>query len=462
MSGGRSAATASLTGFGEHLYPGYLTTPYTQMLANVIEGVLQGDYNRLIVEIPPRHSKSVHVSELLPAFYLGHDPDKRIILASYSSGLSAAFSRRVRNMIDSSDYGKVFPYTRLARDSRSAQTWDISGRTGGMIAAGVGSGITGHGADLLIIDDPVKDRAEAESPGQRAKVWDWYTSTARTRLHPGGAIIVCQTRWHHDDLAGRLLLGNDDEDMEDWTEVKFPAIATEDDSMGRKVGAPLWPERYDLETLQAIKGTVGTRDWFSLYQQNPSDEEGAIFPLGKWQFYSMNFEFNSRFRTFQLWDTAFKDDESNDYSACATWTRGPDGTCYLRDVNRWQVGFPELKRIFRAQYDKWRPDVIHIEDKGSGTSLLQEFQSTGLPVRAYMPDGAKIVRAHAVSPYVENGRMLLPESHPLLADFLDEHSKFPAGAHDDMVDTTSMAGIILARPGSSVNVITTAEKVSAW
>jgi len=434
------------------------------MLASTLEGAVKGDYKRLIVEIPPRHSKSVHVSELLPAWILGHNPDLRIILASYSSGLSAAFSRRVRNTIETERYGMVFPGTRLARDSRSAQVWDIAGRHGGMIAAGVGSGITGHGADVLIIDDPVKDRQAAESTTIREATWDWYTSTARTRLHPGGVIIVCQTRWHYDDLAGRLLEGKDDEDKEDWTEVKFPALAIGDgDVLGRQVGDPLWPERYSADELRVIKAEVGTRDWTSLYQQEPTDEEGAIFPLKWWKYYDPDrFVFNTRFRTVQFWDTAFKEDEANDYSVGATWTKNPNGDVMARDWFKKRLQFPELKRAVIAQYDKWRPDIVYIEDKGSGQSLIQELRNTGLPIRAYKPDGSKEVRAHAVTPYIENGTVFLPERHPLLAEFLEEHGKFPAGKHDDMVDTTTMALELMARRVASMPNLGGAVKESAW
>ena len=460
------AAEATLTGFGEYIYPGYITSPYTLMLANILEGVLEGDIKRLIIETPPRHSKSVHVSELLPAFALGRNPNMRLILASYASKLAVSFSRRVRNAIQSDKYEKVFPNTRLAADSRSAAMWDVAGSRGGMIAAGVGSGITGHGGDLIIIDDPIKDRAEAESATRRQAVWDWYTSTARTRLEPEGAIIICQTRWHHDDLAGRLLDGQDEDDeyKDDWVEVKFPALATEDDDpLGRAIGDPLWPERYDLPALLSTKAEVGIRDWIALYQQDPSDEEGAIFPLNKWQYYNPEtFDFNNRYRTFQLWDTAYKEKQENDPSVCATWTRGPGGICYLRDIRGWRVPFPELKRLFKAQYDMWGPDVVHIEDKASGISLFQEFQKTGVPVKLYTPIGSKVVRAHATTPYIENGMMLLPEGAPFLADFLDEHSKFPAGAHDDQVDTTTMAGLILARTGDTVISVEVPAKESAW
>jgi len=333
-----------------------------------------------------------------------------------------------------------------------------------MIAAGVGSGITGHGADVLIIDDPVKDRQAAESATIREATWDWYTSTARTRLHPGGVIIVCQTRWHYDDLAGRLLEGKDDEDKEDWTEVKFPALAIGDgDVLGRQVGDPLWPERYSADELRVIKAEVGTRDWTSLYQQEPTDEEGAIFPLKWWKYYDPDrFVFNTRFRTVQFWDTAFKEDEANDYSVGATWTKNPNGDVMARDWFKKRLQFPELKRAVIAQYDKWRPDIVYIEDKGSGQSLIQELRNTGLPIRAYKPDGSKEVRAHAVTPYIENGTVFLPERHPFLAEFLEEHGKFPSGKHDDMVDTTTMALELMARRVASMPNLGGAVKESAW
>lgn len=462
----RRRARRTLTAFGEHVYPGYITSKYTKMLASLLEKVVNGEITRLIVEIPPRHSKSVHVSELLPAYALGHNPDMRIILSSYASGLAAAFSRRVRNTIGGERYGKLFPITRLAPDSKAAASWDISGRAGGMIAAGVGSGITGHGADLLIIDDPVKDRKEAESSVRRQDVWDWYTSTARTRVHPGGAIIICQTRWHHDDLAGRLIEEQDaeDPDSEEWTVLKFPAIATENDDLGRSEGEPLWPERYPLEELLRIKRDVGTRDWIALYQQDPTDEEGAIFPIASWQYYNpAEFDFNSRFRTFQLLDTAYKDGQQNDYSVVATWTRSPDGILYARDWVRERLQFPALERLAKAQYDKWKPDVVYIEDKASGISLIQNLIAKGIPIQPYSPDGDKVVRAHAVTPFVESGRMMLPDAHDMLSDFLQEHAKFPAGAHDDMVDTTTMAGIVLGRRESSGNNrLEVAPKESRW
>ena len=435
------------------------------MLASVLEGVLTGEHKRVIIEIPPRHSKSVHVSELLPAYALGHNPDLRIILASYASSLAATFSRRVRNTLRSEEYADIFPATRLAPDSRSAAAWDVSGRKGGMIAAGAGAGITGHGGNLIIIDDPVKDRADADSATKRDSTWDWYTSTARTRLEPDGAIIVCQTRWHHDDLAGRLIDGQDDEDKEDWLEIKFPAIAvSEDDPLGREIGDPLWPERYDSEALRHTKAEVGIRDWIALYQQDPSDEEGSIFPIAGWKYYNTKTaDFNSRFRTFQFLDTAYKDGQQNDYSVVATWTRSPDGILYARDWVKDRLQFPALERLAKAQYDKWQPDVVYIEDKASGISLIQNLIAAGIPIKPYMPNGDKVVRAHAVTPFVESGRMLLPDQHDLLSDFLQEHGRFPAGAHDDMVDTTTMAGIILGRRESSGNNrLEVAGKKSRW
>jgi len=442
-----------------------MRAPHIILLANLLESVARGEVLRLIVEMPPRHSKSIHVSELFPAWLLGHNPDLRIINASYASGLATAFSRRVRNTIETDQYRELFPGTRLAKDSRSAVAWDLEGRHGGLIAAGVGSGITGHGADVLIIDDPVKDRASAESETIREATWDWYTSTARTRVHPGGAIIICQTRWHYDDLAGKLLAGKDEDDEfgDEWQEVKFPAIAETSDALGRKVGEPLWEDRYPISELMAIKSAIGTRDWTALYQQSPTDEEGAIFPLQWWKYYDpKEMVFSSRTSTYQFWDTAFKEGEGADYSVCATWTVGHDGLVYGRDWWKGQPQFPELKRMVQVQYDAYKPDAIYIEDAASGQSLIQELKRSNLPIRTFKADRSKEARAHAITPYIENGRVLLPEGHSFMAQFLEEHSRFPNAAHDDIVDTTTMALGLLARPADTINAPTMATKKSSW
>ncbi|MCK5644674.1 MAG: phage terminase large subunit, partial [Gammaproteobacteria bacterium] len=237
----------------------------------------------------------------------------------------------------------------------------------------------------------------------------------------------------------------------------------ENDALGREIGEPLWPERYDLPALLSTKTEVGIRDWIALYQQDPSDEEGAIFPLGKWKYYDpARMDFNNRFRTYQFWDTAFKKGQENDFSVGATYTKSPDGFVYARDWLKERMTFPELKKAAKALYLKWKPDVIYIEDKASGTSLFQELQSLGLPVQTYEPDGDKVVRAHAATPYIESGRILLPEGHEFLGEFLDEHAKFPAGAHDDIVDTTTMASAILAKYVELIVEPEVAPKRSKW
>lgn len=445
---------------------------HTALLCRALEAVERGKIRRLMVEMPPRHSKSLHVSQNLPAWWLGRNPDARIMLASYGGSLASTFSRRVRNTVRERRYEMLFPETRLARDSRSSWQWDVDGHHGGMIAGGVGSGLTGHGADLAIIDDPVKDRKDADSTIMRESTWNWYTSVLRPRLHPGGAIVLCMTRWHHDDLAGRLLAGKDDKDEYTWSRLTFPALAEDDDALGREPGDPLWPERYGLRELERLRIDVGPRDWGALYQQRPTFEEGQIFPPEDWQEYDPEtlywFDHEQQIPryaapgTTELFiDTAFKEKETADWSVIAVWRKERTGMIYLLDLWRGHVAFAELKRQVRAYYDKWQPSTVSIEDAASGQSLIQELRRT-LPLLAVPAKDDKVSRANSVTPFIAAGRVHLPASHPLLADFIDEHAQFPLGAHDDMVDTTSMALARLARPQRSAFDTPKAEKVSAF
>lgn len=386
--------------------------------------------------MPPRHGKSELASIRFPAWYLGRNPDKRIIGASYAASLSYRFSRAARNVIRSDEW----PYPiRLADDSQSVQAWDIADHRGGYFAAGVGGPITGMGADLLIIDDPVKNQEESDSAVYRENVWEWYTSTAYTRLEDDAAVVLIMTRWHHDDLAGRLLV-QAQQGGDQWVTLSLPAIDAE--------GSALWPEKYDTAALQRIKGAVGSRTWTALYQQSPTDDETAIIKREWWRTYTASPECD---RVIQIWDTAFKTKQSSDYSVCATWGATATGY-YLLDLWRARVEFPELKRAVVMQSAKHNPSAVIVEDAASGQSLIQELRrETNLPIIAVKPDRDKLARVHAVTPMIEAGRAYLPESAPWLSDFVEEHAQFPSGAHDDQVDTTAMA---LARlKGSEFHVI---------
>jgi predicted phage terminase large subunit-like protein len=297
---------------------------------------------------------------------------------------------------------------------------------------GRGGAITGRGADLLVIDDPIKDADEARSDLVRKGLHDWYSHVAYTRLQPMAAIVLIQTRWHEDDLAGWLLR---EHGAEQWEVVSFPAVA-ETDEVFRRAGEALWPEKFPLERLTRIRAAIGGAAWASLYQQRPSAAEGAIFRRDWWQ----RFRERPRFRCIvQSWDTAFKNGLENDFSVCSTWGAAQDGY-YLLHVWRGKVEFPDLKRQVISLAAEWKPHTIIIEDKTSGQSLIQELRfGTALRLRPIKADRDKIARAQAITPLIEAGRVFLPESAPWLDCYIDEMAAFPSGVHDDAVDSTTQA-----------------------
>ena len=316
-------------------------------------------------------------------------------------------------------------------DTSGSVRWQLSGKNNkrsSYIAAGVGGGITGEGADLLIIDDPVKNAEEAESEVYREKVYQWYITTARTRLQPDASIILVQTRWHMADLAGRLLEDAERDPLADqWQVVSFPAI---------KDDKALWPERYNIPTLTNIRATIGSKAFESLYQGNPVAAEGNVFKREWWKYYKELPPFK---RFIHSWDTAFKDKAQNDYSVNTVWGEAVNGY-YLLDMWRQKVEYPELKRTAISMNSRDKPHMVLIEDKASGQSLIQELRrDTAIPLMPVKVDADKSARAYAITPLIESGRVFLPESAPWLHTFLEELSSFPNGEHDDIVDSTTQA-----------------------
>jgi len=296
------------------------------------------------------------------------------------------------------------------------------------IAAGVGGSIIGEGADLLVIDDPVKNVEEAESKNQRDRVWDWYRTVARTRLQPDASIILIMSRWHQDDLAGRLLeLAKTDPKADQWEVLHLKAIENEQ---------ALWPERYTLDMIEVIKASIGGRAFESLYQGEPTIAEGNIIKREWLRYYKESPSFN---RIIHSWDTAFKAKSSNDYSVCTVWGE-TQNAYYLIDVWRGRAEFPELKRIAESLYERDKPVAVLVEDAASGQSLIQEFQrETRIPLLPVKADRDKVVRTYSVTPLFEAGRVYLPEWAPWLYDYVEELSAFPSGQFDDQVDSTTQA-----------------------
>lgn len=428
-----------LAAFTQRMYPPFMPAAHIDTLHRELTRAVSMPGARLIVTMPPRHSKSLNVSEHLPAWFLGNHPDKRVIAASHTASLAYTFSRRVRNKI--SDPRWPFPGIAVADDKGAVSAWDIAGRLGGYVSVGVGGSPTGVGADLILIDDPIRSQQDADSQTVRDALWEWYQGTLYTRLEPGGSIVLTATRWHDDDLTGRLLDAQQ-HGGDQWRHIHMPAI--DDD------GNPLWPERWSIESLERIRQAVGTKVFESQYQGRPVPGEGGTFKHEWWQRYR---ELPQIVGIDIAVDSAFKTGTANDYSAFSAWARSAAGDAYLVNVWRERVAFPDLIRLGYTAAD-WCagsfPDVeslLAVEDQASGQSAIQMWQSgeygrslsvVAVPVAG---QGSKLSRAESVTPFVEGGRAYIPEdgAFPWLADWLTEHDRFPSGKHDDMVDTTAIA-----------------------
>lgn len=410
--------------------------------------VMAGKQPRLIIQAPPRSGKSELFSRRFPAWAFGQNPNLQMIAASYSADLSSRMNRDVQRIIDSEEYAGVFPETSFSSNTsasinsqkniRNSEIFEIAGYSGSYRSAGVGGGITGMGADIAIIDDPVKDAKEANSQTYRDSVWDWYTSTFYTRLSPKSGILLGMTRWHEDDLAGRLLA-----DMKNggdqWRVVSFPAIAEEDEQY-RKEGDALHPERYDLTHLTKIKKAVGTQTWNALYQQRPSSKGGDVIKRAWFKRYSM---LPLMRRVIIAGDTAQKVKQHNDFSVFIVAGIGIDGGLYVIDLIRGKWEAPELERKLEDIWNKYRAShkaqSVYIEDKSSGTGLIQSIQrKRNIPIKGVQVDADKYTRVLGIQGFIESGYVFLPDGAEWVEDFLSECEKFTATdshKHDDMVDS---------------------------
>jgi len=406
-------------------------------IAEALEKLIRGDITRLMIFMPPQNGKSTLTTKTLPAWALGLHPDWNVISTSYSLQLALDHSRITRDIVNDPIYKRIFPEMILKEDVQSAHFWKTN-QGGGLLAAGRGGSITGHGTDLLIIDDPLKDEKEARSKLIRDRCDEWYKTTAYSRLRPGGRVVLIQTRWNMDDQAGRLVDRMTDADNDQWTILSFPAIADGRDR--RETGEALWPSMYPLPVLERKRAVLSPYHWNALYQQTPIADEGGIFRL-EW-FTNAN-RYNGdrpeQMRVVQSWDTAFKTGQENDYSVCTTWGDS-GGKKYLLDVYKRRVTYPQLKADAKALFEKYKPSGILIEDKASGQSLIQDLRQTAaLPVIARKPVSDKQARASAVSDMFAAGQVVLPQSAPWLSDFIYELTSFPNGIHDDQVDSVSQA-----------------------
>ena len=445
----RKLARTRFLPFVTQMWPGFIGGRHHERMAEAFERVARGECKRLIINMPPRHTKSEFASYLLPAWFLGLNPGKKVIQTSNTAELAVGFGRKVRNLVDTEAYKKIFPGLELSTDSKAAGRWNTS-KGGDYFAIGVGGTVTGKGADLFIIDDPHSEQeaAQAETnPEIYDKVYEWYTSGPRQRLQPGAAIVMVMTRWAKRDLTGQVLKAAAQRGGEEWEVIEFPAILPS--------GNPLWPEFWPLEELEALRSELPNAKWMAQYQQNPTSEASAIVKREWWQIWEKDDPPPCEF-TLMSWDTAFEKTQRADYSALTTWGvfYHPDASGELQaniillNAFRERMEFPRLKQVAIAQYRDWEPDGVIIEKKASGAPLIYELRSMGIPVQEFTPTKGndKISRLNAVSDLFASGRVWVPNTH-WAEEVIEEVASFPAGEHDDYVDSVSMALMRFRRGG---------------
>lgn len=443
------------------LYDGrgnWQTARHLKVLIDVLEGVeanvRSGKGDRVIICMPPRHGKSEVSSKKYPAWVLGRNPEWELIITSYSADLAYDFSKIARNTF--AEHAPELFDLNLAKDSGAVGRWGVEGHRGGIAAAGAGGPLTGRGAHVAIIDDPFKGSKDADSKTIRDNIWDWYRSVLRTRLAPGGAIILIMTRWHEDDLAGKLIKEMKQGTGEDWRVVSMPAVAEgKDDMLGRPEGEVLWPDRFSPDEYEAMKISVGSRMWNSLYLQRPSPAGGAIFKRHWINFYVPTQEIKAKFGLnddvvvlprlldyqAQSWDCAFKDKDSSDPVSGQIWAK-KKANFYLVDRLNERLSFVKtLKAIKQMTAKHPNARAKYIEDKANGSAVISMFENEIPGIIPIEPDGGKEVRANAVSPLFEAGNVYFP--HPCVAPWvegmIEEFVSFPNGEHDDDVDATTQA-----------------------
>lgn len=411
---------------------------HIDLIASKLEQCRRGEIKRLIINIPPRNLKSICASVAFPAWLLGHEPTIEIICASYGQELATKHALDNRNIMQSSWYQSLFP-TRLDR-CKSALEEFMTTKGGVRMATSVGGTLTGRGGDFLIIDDPLKP-TEAVSESQRTQVNQWYDGTLYSRLNDkvNGCIIIIMQRLHEDDLVGHVL------EQEDWEVVRLPAICEEAESheyidlLGRHIktrhhGELLHAEREPRATLDKMRRTLGEYHFAGQYQQQPAPLGGGMIKTEWFRRYEV--APNPFDRVIQSWDTANKPTELADYCVCTTWgIVGSD--YYLLDILQEKLDFPQLRKAIVAQQSKWEPTTILIEDKASGTQLIQDLRHELRCIQPIMPEGDKIMRMHSQTALIENGSVHIPHAAPWLAKFLHEMASFPNGRFDDQVDSTS-------------------------
>ena len=479
-------ASDSFEGFVRLMYPDWELADFQLELIDALDKLERGTLgcNNLLITMPPRHAKSTFGTVLFPSYYMAKNPNRYVMSCSYNSQLATDFGRQIRAVVEDKAIPQAFPDFHLSTDSRAADVWRTE-EGGAYFAVGIGGTTSGRPANLLLVDDPIKAREDAESMTQRNKTWNYYTSALATRLQPEAdgtnpKQIIILTRWHPDDIAGRL------QQTEDWAEgrwhhINFPAIKQVNSGKIRRnhlpedhpqylptkeinsvsnakrtiyetKEAPLWPSRFPLEDLKR-RERLNPREFASLYQQQPFIEGGNLIKTEWWQKYPSDLS-PENFSTLVIAvDTAFKKTETADYSVAVVAGMDRNGDIYIVDIMRGKYDFPELKQRLIRLNNRWRGRglrAMYIEDKASGQSLIQELKrESGMAVIPYKVVHDKVARVNAILPIIEGGRVFIPDTSDWLDPFIDECVTFPGGNHDDQVDAATMAIDILSRTSIS-------------
>ncbi len=422
--------------FTKAVWPEFIEGAHHRVIAQKFNDLANKKINRLIINMPPRHTKSEFASYLLPAWMVGKNPKLKIIQATHTGELAIRFGRKAKNLIDSEEYSKIFE-TRLQEDSQAAGRWETA-QGGEYFAAGVGGAITGRGADLLIIDDPHSEQ-DAMSANAFENAYEWYTSGPRQRLQPGGQIVLVMTRWSKKDLTGILMDNQKKVKGDQWEVVEFPAIMDHGDKK-----RPVWPQYWELKELESVKATLPVGKWNAQWMQEPTSEEGALIKREWWRKWDKEFLPDVTY-VIQSYDTAFLKKETADYSAITTWgifypEEGGKPNIILLDSIKDRFEFPELRREALDQYKYWQPDMVIVEQKASGTPLTHELRQMDIPVMTFTPSRGndKHVRVNSCAPLFEAGLIWAPDEQ-FAEEVIEECASFPYGDHDDLVDSMTMA-----------------------
>jgi len=440
---------ADFMSFVQKVWPNFIHGAHHARMARAFERVARGEVKRLIINMPPRHTKSEFASYLLPAWFLGNFPQKKVIQTSHTAELAVGFGRKVRNLVDKEEYRMVFDGVELQADSKAAGRW-ATNAGGEYFAIGVGGAVTGKGADLLIIDDPHSEQEAALSetnPEIYDKTYEWYTSGPRQRLQPGGSIVIVMTRWSKKDLTGQVLKSAMQRSGEEWEVIEFPALLPS--------GRPLWPQFWSLAELTALKSELPHSKWMAQYQQDPTSEVSAIIKREWWNVWEKDDPPGCEF-IIQSWDTAFLKTQRADYSACTTWgvfyidddTGKAQANIILLNSFKDRMEFPELKQEAYRHYLEWNPDALIVEAKAAGAPLVFELRAMGIPVQEFTPSKGndKIARLNAVADIFASGRVWVPNTN-WAEELVEEVASFPAGEHDDLVDSMTQALLRFRRGG---------------